>query len=96
MKWEAEKLDLSERMMACRDPTHFRQARKKMRPGPTARSLNTSLLFAQRDGAWIDRLVLVIRIKVDHQVSIPCKLYGVADDLAVKSRRPVVAIDRDR
>ena len=65
-------------------PTNFQPImRYERRPGPGARSHDMSLLFGQHDDAWIDRLVLIIRIIVDGQQTISLKRYGVADDLAV-------------
>ena len=39
---------------------------------------------------------MIVRIVVDCKIAVPKKSYGVADDLAVQSSRPVVAIDSDR
>lgn len=83
------------RLLAC--PTHLQQRmRYKMRPGHLTRSPNDKLLFAQCNGAWIDRLVLIVRHIVDHHDTVAIQRNGVADDLAVQPICPAVAVDADR
>ena len=79
-------LDVSEVVTVCRDSAPFRRTPKIRRDrAKSARSRNSILLFGQHDNAWIDRLILVIRIIVDYQGAISIEQYGVTDDLAVES-----------
>ena len=78
-------------------PRRIQQSlRYEKRPGPAARSLTDRLLLRQRNGTWIDRIVLIVGIVVDHHISVSFQPDRIADDLTVQSVRPVVTIDRDR